>query len=203
MDLTQTTPKRTSHRSAALVAAACSILLSAPVAAQVGESARPKPFAAFSNSAQSIRDSAVARARAQMGKRYRLGGQSPKSGFDCSGLVRYVMGAVGLELPRTSWQQAGVGIPVARDTAQLRPGDLLTFGRGKRVSHVGIYVGNGRYIHASSKGGRVLETSLDRPPSPRIKRWIGVRRLVADTAVSEKAALAEKAAPSGSETDTP
>ena len=203
MDFFSTTPQRSSRRSAALVAVACSIVLSAPAGAQVGDAVRPKPFTALSNSAQALRDSAVSRARAQVGKRYRFGGESPRSGFDCSGLVRYVMAAVGVGLPRTSWQQASVGLPVAKDTSELRPGDLLTFGRGKRVSHVGIYVGNGRYIHASSKGGRVMESPLNRPPSPKIKRWLGVRRLVGDSLPTEKAALADKASPSGPAADTP
>ncbi len=192
MDLPKTTPQRISRRSAAVMAIVCSLVLSASAGAQVDNSARPKPFTAFSNSAQTLRDSAVARARAQVGTRYRIGGESPDRGFDCSGLVRYVMTALGVQLPRVSWQQAGAGLAVARDTADLRPGDLLTFGRGKRVSHVGIYVGNGRYVHASSKGGRVMEVPLARS-GRRVKPWLGVRRLVADSLVAETPAPAPAA----------
>ena len=60
------------------------------------------------------------------------------------------------------------------------PGDLLTFGKGKKgaVSHIGIYVGDGRYVHASSVAGKVIESPLDRPFSPLIKVWRGVRRVL-------------------------
>ena len=138
-----------------------------------------KPFATFSASASSMRDSLVQLARAQVGRRYRMGGQSPDRGFDCSGLVRYVMTALSVEVPRTASQQDRAGIELVRDTSMLRPGDLLTFGKGRGASHVGIYVGNGRYVHASSKAGRVIESRLDRPANPLIKTWRGARRMVA------------------------
>ena len=154
-------------------------LTGVPFAESVPPSAVPAPFAAFSASAQALRDSVVALARAQIGYRYRMGGQSPDRGFDCSGLVRYVMAALSIDLPRTANQQARVGRDVPRDTAQLRPGDLLTFGKGKRVTHIGIYVGNGRMVHASSKAGRVIETDLLRKSHPLIKPWRGARSLVA------------------------
>ena len=88
----------------------------------------PKPFAAFSASARSLGDSLVALARAQIGRRYRFGGTSPEHGFDCSGLVRYVLAALHVDVPRTAREQAQVGTTVPRDPAQLRPGDLVTFG---------------------------------------------------------------------------
>src|SRR5206468_9987468 len=91
----------------------------------------PKPFEAFSNSAIAMRDSIVQMARAQIGRRYRPGGASPEKGFDCSGLVQYVMTALNLKLPRTAKQQASQGLAVSRDTSRLLPGDLLTFGKGK------------------------------------------------------------------------
>lgn len=139
-----------------------------------------KPFAAVSNSAHSLRDSVVAMAKAQLGTRYRFGGTTPQHGFDCSGLVKYVMEALDLELPRTAKQQAKQGLPLTRDTSRLLPGDLLTFGKAsKGVSHIGIYVGEGRYIHASSKAGKVIESSIDRPFSPLIKIWKGARRVLA------------------------
>src|SRR5215470_5286349 len=111
---------------------------------------RTKPFASLSNSAQAMRDSIVHIARAQLGRRYRLGGQSPEKGFDCSGLVAYVMSGFNVTVPRTAKQQAREGLEVIKDTSRLLPGDILTFGRTKKsVSHVGIYVGGGKYIHAS------------------------------------------------------
>jgi cell wall-associated NlpC family hydrolase len=139
-----------------------------------------KPFAKWSESVHSVRDSLVAVARAQVGTRYVFGGTTPNGGFDCSGLVKYVMAAMRVELPRTAAQQARVGSEVSRDQSRLRPGDLLTFGKGKRgVSHIGIYVGEGRYIHASPGAGRVIESDLSRTRSPLIRAWRGVRRVVA------------------------
>jgi cell wall-associated NlpC family hydrolase len=128
--------------------------------------------------AQSIREAIVARARAQLGERYRLGGEHPEEGFDCSGLIRYVMSAFDLSLPRTAALQALIGREVPRDPASMRPGDLLTFGTGKRITHIGIYVGNGRYIHASSGSGRIIESELDRPRSSLMRSWQGVRRVL-------------------------
>lgn len=138
-------------------------------------------------------DSVVALARAQLGRRYRRGAESPSIGFDCSGLVQYVMRALDVAVPRTARDQARVGVELARDTAQLRPGDLLTFGRAKKVSHIGIYVGNGRFVHASTGAGRVVERQLLRTPAKGIKPWIGVRRLIADSdSASSLAASTEK-----------
>ena len=162
---------------------ACATGASAQGSVSVSTAARRKPFTDFSESVHNLRDSLVTVARAQIGARYVLGGTSPDGGFDCSGLVRYVMGALKVELPRTAAQQARVGDEVSPDPQRLRPGDLLTFGRrgSRRVSHIGIYVGNGRYIHASSAAGRVIESDLSRTGSPLIKAWRGVRRLVAGT----------------------
>jgi len=139
-----------------------------------------KPFAAMSASVHSLRDSLVVLARAQVGTKYIRGGQSPERGFDCSGLVRYVMAALKVSMPRTARQQALSGLAVGRDTTRLRPGDLLTFGKGKRgVSHIGIYIGGGRYVHASSGAGRVIESDIGRSSSPLVRAWSGVRRVVA------------------------
>jgi cell wall-associated NlpC family hydrolase len=140
----------------------------------------PRPFASLSRTALSMRDSIVVVARSQIGTRYRFGGTSPTSGFDCSGFVRYVLGALKLALPRTAAEQAAFGATVPKDTTRLRPGDLLTFGRGGRVTHIGIYVGDGRYVHASPTAGRVIETSLARSESPLVKIWRGGRRLLAE-----------------------
>lgn len=143
---------------------------------------QPRPFAAWSVSAQAFRDSIlVSLARTAVGTRYARGGQSFARGFDCSGLVRYVMSALDVQVPRTAAQQASTGMPLGRDAGRLRPGDLLTFGhRGGGVSHVGIYVGNGRYVHASSVAGRVIESDIDRPRSPLVKAWRGTRRVLSD-----------------------
>jgi cell wall-associated NlpC family hydrolase len=152
-------------------------VLCAPLSTASAQSA--KPFEALSNSARTLRDSVVQMAKAQLGRRYRTGGQAPDKGFDCSGLVRYVLSALNVGLPRTARQQARAGLPLSRDTSELLPGDLLTFGKTKKgVSHVAIYIGEGKYIHASSKAGKVIESSIDRPHSSLIKMWRGARRVL-------------------------
>ena len=165
---------------------ACSLLGAAPVAAQARatdvDGRRPllneRPLAAFSLSATTLRDSIVALARAQLGTPYVFGGTNPDRGFDCSGLVKYLAHALNLDVPRTAAQQARVGKAVRRDEELLRPGDLLTFGTGKRVSHIGIYIGDGKFIHASTGAGKVVIADLDRPKARGIKPWQGVRRLI-------------------------
>jgi cell wall-associated NlpC family hydrolase len=137
-----------------------------------------RPFNAFSRSAASLLDVVVARARSQLGTRYVLGGAAPGQALDCSAFARYVMEALGVRLPRTAAQQARVGTEVPRDRTQLRPGDLLTFGSARHVSHVGIYLGEGRFIHASVKSGRVIETTIDRNGG-LFRIWQGARRLIA------------------------
>lgn len=147
-----------------------------------------KPFAAWSESAQNLRDSIVAKARGQIGTRYKLGGTKPNLALDCSGLVKYVMGALDVMLPRTAQKQATVGQEVPKDLAALKPGDLLTFGRGKRISHIGIYVGEGRMVHASTSKRRVIETRITER-SPLIRQWKGVRRLVDNAGTSMRDSL--------------
>ena len=84
-----------------------------------------------------------------------------------------------MPLPRTAKAQATAGLPVERDTSLLRPGDLLTFAStdNASISHIGIYVGDGHFVHASSVAGRVIESPLNRAPAPRIKIWRGVARI--------------------------
>ena len=93
-----------------------------------------------------------------VGTPYRYGGNTPDSGFDCSGLIGYVYrNRVGVAPPRTVAQLSGWGQPI--DSTELRTGDLVVFGRGRAPSHAGIYVGEGRFVHAPSTGG---EVRLDR-----------------------------------------
>lgn len=172
-DIARARPFRSSLLALPLVC-----LIAAPVAATA--QAPVRPFQEMSASVMSMRDSIVAFARAQLGTKYVRGGQTPERGFDCSGLVKYVMAAFHLDVPRTARQQAKTGFALTRDTSRLRPGDLLTFGRPTSgISHIGIYVGEGRFIHASSVAGRVIESRVNRPPSKLIKAWQGARRLVA------------------------
>lgn len=135
----------------------------------------PRPFARLSASAESLRDSLISLTRGQLGVPYRRGESSPDHGFDCSGLVKFVMERFGASVPRTASQQALVGKRIERDIASLKPGDLLTFGQGKRVSHIGIYIGNGRYVHAPFPGARVREATL----TENGHWWKGARRVLA------------------------
>lgn len=106
------------------------------------------------------------------GIRYSWGGTS-RNGFDCSGFVQYVFRQHGVRLPRTSREQARVGSAVPRDS--LRAGDLVFFiTRGRSISHVGIYIGNNRFVHASSGGGRIRVDALQGYYS---RRYAGARRV--------------------------
>lgn len=134
----------------------------------------------------SLPDSVVAAAAATMGTAYRLGGTTTE-GFDCSGLIQYAYGRYGITLPRTSKEQAEAGDKVDRDLDALRPGDILTFSTsGGPVTHVGLYVGRGRFIHSASRGVQLSRLSPDDPyGSWWHKRWVGARRIV-NTVKSEK-----------------
>ena len=102
----------------------------------------------------------LSKAMTLLGTPYRWGGATPDGGFDCSGLVGYVFRtAIGLDLPRVSRQMATAGEAV--DRASLVPGDLVFFGRKGKVNHVGIYVGEGRFLHAPRTGRDVTVSSLD------------------------------------------
>lgn len=103
-----------------------------------------------------------------VGTPYRYGGNTPASGFDCSGLIDYVYETrASVALPRTVQQLQYWGQSVSRD--QLRSGDLVLFGRTNSATHAGIYVGDGSFVHAPSTGGTVR---LDRLDS---KYWSGQR----------------------------
>ena len=106
--------------------------------------------------------------------RYRHGGLDPATGFDCSGFVRYVFRhSLGQDLPHSSASQYRLGAAVARSAMQV--GDLVFFRtHGKRISHVGIYLGDGRFIHSPSSGKRVSISSLDE--RYWAKRFAGAKR---------------------------
>ena len=106
--------------------------------------------------------------------RYRRGGRSPHSGFDCSGFVHYVFAQVlGVELPENSAAQYRDGRKIDRDDMQA--GDLVFFRtRGKRISHVGIYLGGGRFIHSPTTGERVRVDRMSEKYWSR--RFAGARR---------------------------
>ncbi|MFT4179255.1 MAG: C40 family peptidase [Thermomonas sp.] len=101
------------------------------------------------------------RAISLVGTPYRYGGNTPEGGFDCSGLVGYVFGdMLDMRLPRTTRELAAMQGPKIAPQ-RLAGGDLVFFGDGGKVSHVGIYVGEGRFVHAPSTGGTVRLDRLD------------------------------------------
>lgn len=178
--------RRTASISALLLAATAA---PAAVSAQAPVEA-PKPFEALSRTLLLGRDSLVNLTRQQVGLKYRWGAQEPGKAFDCSALVQWIAGLFGSELPRTAAQQAKIGIEIPKDTAQLLPGDLLFFGKGRRVDHIGIYVGEGKYVHAANKRKGVIESDLGRA---RPRYWKGVRRIFLDA----DSVLAPPPAPEG------
>ena len=119
-----------------------------------------------------------------LGVRYRWGGTSPKTGFDCSGFVQYVFAKHGTRLPRTSREQAALGQRLRPAWSALRPGDLVMFAEpGRRISHVAIYAGRRRIIHATGSGKKVRFDALD----TKRGKWYA-RRLVAARRVSVRGA---------------
>lgn len=103
------------------------------------------------------------RAIGLVGTPYRYGGNTPDTGFDCSGLINYVFRDVlDLRLPRSTRELAAWQGPRI-DPARLAGGDLVFFGSNGQVTHAGIYVGEGRFVHAPSSGGTVRMDRLDGP----------------------------------------
>ncbi len=106
-----------------------------------------------------------------LGIRYVWGGNTPSTGFDCSGFTKYVYAHFGVNLPRVSREQAQVG--TYKSVAERQPGDLLYFGSGGRVTHVGIYIGNNQMIHAPRPGKSVEITTLR-----YYNNYMGARRII-------------------------
>jgi len=110
-----------------------------------------------------LREELVKTARSFIGVPYLWGGDGLNDGFDCSGLTMTVYQLNGLDLPRTSLEQSNAGSPVTRD--RLVEGDLIFFhaAEGRKVSHVALYIGGDRFIHAPGRGKKICTDSLDRP----------------------------------------
>jgi peptidoglycan endopeptidase LytE len=147
--------------------------------------AAPKTIRTTSHSAKSSTASAsaasiLATAKRYVGTRYRYGGESPTTGFDCSGLVHYVFARHGVELPRTSRLQARAGEALPLAVEALQPGDLLLFASsGTRVNHVAIYLGDNRILHSSAGAGGVVYDDLSTPRGRwYLKRHVASRRVL-------------------------
>jgi cell wall-associated NlpC family hydrolase len=135
-------------------------------------SAKPAAAARSSQPSEGTH-SVIQLAMACRGTHYVRGGTS-RGGFDCSGFTRYVYAKYGIMLPHSSAAQAGRGTAVSR--SELKPGDLVFFQTYRRgISHVGIYIGNGNFVHAASRGSGVRVDSLD--SSYYAPRYRGARRV--------------------------
>ena len=97
-----------------------------------------------------LRSEIVTYALQFVGNRYKYGGTNPNTGVDCSGFTSYVMRhAAGVELPHSSGGQSRVGRVVS--SSEMRPGDIICYGSGKKINHVALYIGNGQIVHASTE----------------------------------------------------
>jgi cell wall-associated NlpC family hydrolase len=149
-------PPRVPVLARALPAAALALALGGCFQPATVPEPGPMPPGATRAEPDPVRNQIVFTALQMVGVPYRYGGATP-TGFDCSGLVQYAYRNAGLSVPRTSREQLGASRPVP--LAEARPGDLLFF-RSKDWSHVGIYVGEGRFVHAPSTGKTVSVASF-------------------------------------------
>lgn len=162
---------------AAVLLAACASPPPPPAVVQV---VAPRPLIANPADYSSAKtDDVLFRAIGLVGTPYRWGGNTPDSGFDCSGLIDFVYrDAAGIALPRTTGEMLGMRAQNI-DRANLRSGDLVFFStQGRRqVSHAGIYVGEGRFVHAPRTGGTVRLDYLDKPYWQ--KAYLNAKRVIA------------------------
>jgi len=162
------------RRLAAVVAIATSAACALPASAEPVAPAGERPASVIDRVWHGAQD-LVFYALGMVGIEYRYGGEDPASGLDCSGLVRHVFQQVaGVTLPRTALEMSRVGDRVGK--GELRPGDLVFFNtRRFAFSHVGIYLGDGRFVHAPRTGRDVEVAQFDNRYWQ--KRFDGARRL--------------------------
>jgi cell wall-associated NlpC family hydrolase len=188
MDRRLALPLRASLLLASLLAGGCASLprppasepLPLPEAPAAAVEPLPLPDGALSAPSPAVANAGsdiALRALAHVGVRYRYGGNTPETGFDCSGLVRWVFRDLPeIQLPRASRDMSLMEAP-AVDPEALVAGDLVFFRiSGRSVSHVGIYVGDGRFVHAPSRGGKVRVDRLGDHYWSR--RYAGARRVL-------------------------
>ena len=155
----------TAPQAAPALAGATALALPAPAAIATPDTAPLATQLAILQKAKdtptspSLVKNVLQRAFSLLGTPYRWGGSSPESGFDCSGLVGYVFRTIGIDLPRVSRAMADEGTKVASRDA-LAEGDLVFFGKRGHIDHVGIYVGEGKFLHAPRTGRDVTVSSL-------------------------------------------
>ena len=167
--------------AASVVTGAVCLITLMPAAAAPKDDSTPmlraeKSLRDFGGKAKDTASDITSYALSLIGVDYRFGGNTPDQGLDCSGLIRYVFQqATGLSLPRSAREQSRVGESISKDN--LQPGDLVFFNtRRFQFSHVGLYIGDNRFIHAPSKGGAVQVVSLDNAYWQ--KAFNGARRIV-------------------------
>jgi cell wall-associated NlpC family hydrolase len=150
---------------------ACTYAATPPSAAAVAKHTPSRHAPKSRGPKPTVGERAAAIAVREVGVPYRWGGASPAAGFDCSGLVYWTYGRLGIDLPHSSYALYDRGRRVAR--SRMKAGDLLFF---SGLGHVGIYIGRGRMVHAPHSGTRVQVVSLSR--SSYGARIVGVRRVV-------------------------
>jgi len=200
--------KRITPGARLAAAVACAALIGGAAAAprapsdqgSLAASARASTVSAAAKVWQGAQDVAVF-ALGLLGVDYRWGGETPARGLDCSGLVRYVFAEVtGVTLPRTSREMSRLGDKVA--LGDLAPGDLVFFNtRRLAFSHVGLYLGDNRFIHAPSTGGEVEIATLSQTYWKRhfdgARRLVGVLPSLVPTMIESAAAAAPALQPEG------
>ncbi|MDR1607577.1 MAG: C40 family peptidase [Deltaproteobacteria bacterium] len=143
---------------------------------------RPKPVSPYSANQKRV-NNILKTAFSQLGNPYRYGGNTPETGFDCSGFVGWVYKQFGVSLPRSSRAMMTAGVPIEKE--DLRPGDLVFFNYG--YSHVGIYTGDNKYIHSPRTGKSITESDLN--GRGRKEHFVGARRVIDNqgiTSISER-----------------
>jgi cell wall-associated NlpC family hydrolase len=150
-----------------------------------GASADKNPTAADSDFAQGI----MLQALSLIGVTYRWGGNSPETGLDCSGFIRYVFQqSMNIALPHNAFAISRLGEDVERD--ELKPGDLVFFNTlGRRFSHVGIYLGDDRFIHSPSTGSKIQIVSLN--DAYWLKHYNGAKRVTQASVAERQPILAQ------------
>ena len=168
------------NRPAALPAIMASVVLAAGCTGTPAAHPRDAGTQAASATTESraaandLRRSIAKLALSMVGVPYRYGGADPSEGFDCSGLVYYTYSSEGLSVPRTSRAQLGAALEIP--LTQAAAGDLLFFEDEVKLSHVGIYLGDRRFVHAPKSGGTVSVASIDAPYYQR--HLVAVGRLI-------------------------